>query len=153
MARQLFMRSHSDGYKSPVLAYAIGRTRRKARHYLCITVATYLRLPPRAMWRALDVLSRYIATHSCRQVPPVRLDILNSLASLSLTRQPSPVARDDSDTTRSSILHSRFHEIWSLRLGTSLEDRPHATPRLIHSVETFPFPRGLTPDDPRRRLR
>ena len=30
--------------------------------------------------------------------------------------------RDD-DTTF-GILHSRFHELWSLRMGTSLEDRP-----------------------------
>ena len=52
------------------------------------------------------------------------------------------IARDD-DTTF-GILHSRFHEIWSLRLGTSLEDRPRYTPTT--TFETFPFPRGLTPD-------
>jgi type II restriction/modification system DNA methylase subunit YeeA len=52
------------------------------------------------------------------------------------------VARDD-DTTF-GILHSRFHECWSLRLGTSLEDRPRYTPTT--TFETFPFPEGLTPD-------
>ena len=36
------------------------------------------------------------------------------------------IARDD-DTTF-GILHSRFHELWSLRMGTSLEDRPRHTP-------------------------
>ncbi len=51
------------------------------------------------------------------------------------------VARDD-DTTF-GILHSRFHETWSLRLGTSLEDRPRYTPTT--TFETFPFPEGLTP--------
>lgn len=41
------------------------------------------------------------------------------------------------------ILHSRFHEVWALRLGTSLEDRPRYTPTTC--FETFPFPEGLTP--------
>ena len=54
------------------------------------------------------------------------------------------IARDD-DTTF-GILHSRFHELWSLRMGTSLEDRPRYTPST--TFETFPFPEGLTPDIP-----
>lgn len=54
------------------------------------------------------------------------------------------VARDD-DTTF-GILHSRFHEVWSLRMGTSLEDRPRYTPST--TFETFPFPEGLTPNIP-----
>lgn len=54
------------------------------------------------------------------------------------------IARDD-DTTF-GILHSRFHETWSLRLGTSLEDRPRYTPTT--TFETFPFPKGLTPNIP-----
>jgi hypothetical protein len=53
------------------------------------------------------------------------------------------VARAD-DTTL-GLLHSRFHELWSLRLGTSLEDRPRYTPTTC--FETFPFPAGLTPAD------
>ena len=54
------------------------------------------------------------------------------------------IARDD-DTTF-GILHSRFHEAWSLRLGTSLEDRPRYTPTT--TFETFPFPENLTPNIP-----
>lgn len=54
------------------------------------------------------------------------------------------IARDD-DTTF-GILHSRFHELWALRMGTSLEDRPRYTPST--TFETFPFPAGLTPDIP-----
>jgi type II restriction/modification system DNA methylase subunit YeeA len=54
------------------------------------------------------------------------------------------LARDD-DTTF-GILHSRFHEAWSLRLGTALEDRPRYTPST--TFETFPFPEGLTPNIP-----
>jgi len=37
------------------------------------------------------------------------------------------------------IVHSRFHEVWSLKLGTYLEDRPRYTPNTC--FETFPFPR------------
>jgi len=36
------------------------------------------------------------------------------------------------------VLHSTLHERWSLRLGTSLEDRPRYTPTT--TFETFPFP-------------
>jgi type II restriction/modification system DNA methylase subunit YeeA len=49
-----------------------------------------------------------------------------------------------SDDTAFGILHSRFHELWSLRMGTSLEDRPRYTPTT--TFETFPFPEGLTPN-------
>ena len=56
------------------------------------------------------------------------------------------VARDD-DTTF-GILHSRFHELWSLRMGTFLGvgNDPRYTPST--TFETFPFPEGLTPDIP-----
>ena len=53
------------------------------------------------------------------------------------------VARADDATF--GVLHSRLHELWSLRLGTSLEDRPRYTPTTC--FETFPFPAGLTPAD------
>lgn len=56
------------------------------------------------------------------------------------------IARDD-DTTF-GILHSRFHELWSLRMGTWLGvgNDPRYTPTT--TFETFPFPEGLTPDIP-----
>jgi type II restriction/modification system DNA methylase subunit YeeA len=56
------------------------------------------------------------------------------------------IARDD-DTTF-GIVHSRFHEAWALRLGTSLEDRPRYT--CSTTFATFPFPDGLTPNIPAR---
>ena len=40
------------------------------------------------------------------------------------------------------IVQSRFHEVWSLKLGTRLEDRPRYTPNTC--FETFPFPRPTT---------
>ena len=36
------------------------------------------------------------------------------------------------------VLHSRFHQVWALRVGTQLEDRPRYTPTTC--FETFPFP-------------
>ena len=65
-------------------------------------------------------------------------------ASINPDCQVVVVARDD-DTTF-GILHSRFHELWALRMGTSLEDRPRYTPST--TFETFPFPEGLTPNIP-----
>ena len=56
------------------------------------------------------------------------------------------IARDD-DTTF-GVLHSRFHEAWSLRMGTWLGkgNDPRYTPTT--TFETFPFPDGLSPDIP-----
>lgn len=50
-----------------------------------------------------------------------------------------------SDDTTFGILQSRFHVLWSLRLGTALDDRPRYTPTT--SFDTFPFPDGLRPLD------
>ncbi|NCA91494.1 MAG: class I SAM-dependent DNA methyltransferase, partial [Gammaproteobacteria bacterium] len=52
-----------------------------------------------------------------------------------------------SDDTTFGILHSRFHELWSLRLCTWLGkgNDPRYTPTT--TFETFPFPEGLTPAD------
>jgi hypothetical protein len=55
------------------------------------------------------------------------------------------VAITRADDTTFGILHSRFHELWALRMGTSLEDRPRYTPTTC--FETFPFPPGLSPAD------
>ncbi|WP_198342746.1 class I SAM-dependent DNA methyltransferase [Burkholderia ubonensis] len=57
--------------------------------------------------------------------------------------QLAVIARADDYTF--GILQSRFHSVWSLGLGTSLEDRPRYTPTTC--FETFPFPHGLTPKD------
>ncbi|NDW03946.1 class I SAM-dependent DNA methyltransferase [Jiella pacifica] len=54
------------------------------------------------------------------------------------------ISRDDD--TAFGILHSRFHELWSLRLGGwhGVGNDPQYTPS--QGFETFPFPEGLTPD-------
>jgi type II restriction/modification system DNA methylase subunit YeeA len=67
------------------------------------------------------------------------------------------IAITKDDDTTFGILHSRFHEVWALRLCTWLGvgNDPRYTPST--TFETFPFPEGLTPhipaieyaDDPR----
>lgn len=54
------------------------------------------------------------------------------------------IARDDDITF--GILHSRFHELWALRMCTWLGvgNDPRYTPTTC--FETFPFPDGLTPN-------
>ncbi len=48
------------------------------------------------------------------------------------------------------VLHARPHELWSLRLGTSLEDRPRYTPSTTFETFPFPWPPGEEPaGDPR----
>ena len=96
--------------------------------------------PRQGMWKALDGLSRYIATPT---VAKHRLFVWLD-ARVCPDHQLIAIARDDNTTF--GILHSRFHEVWSLRLGTSLEDRPRYTPTT--AFETFPFPEGLSPDIP-----
>ena len=47
------------------------------------------------------------------------------------------------------VLHSRLHELWALRQGTQLEDRPRYTPTTCFETFPFPWPPGEEPvDDP-----
>lgn len=98
--------------------------------------------PRQGMWRALTGKNRYLAT--CR-VAKHRLFVWSEPQVVPDSRI-IVIARDD-DTTF-GILHSRFHEVWSLALGGwhGVGNDPQYTPSL--GFETFPFPEGLTPDIP-----
>ena len=98
--------------------------------------------PRPAMWQALGNLSRYIVT------PRVAKHRLFVWLDSRVCPDSATIAIARDDDTTFGILHSRFHEAWSLRLGTSLEDRPRYTPTT--TFQTFPFPEGLTPDVPAR---
>ena len=100
----------------------------------------WLHVEPRpAMRAALAPLSRFIATPT---VAKHRLFVWVSAPTLPDSATIA-IARDDDYTF--GVLHSRAHELWSLRMGTSLEDRPRYTPST--TFETFPFPWPLdTPD-------
>jgi type II restriction/modification system DNA methylase subunit YeeA len=58
------------------------------------------------------------------------------------------IARDDDYFL--GVLHSRPHEIWSLQLGTSLEDRPRYSQSLTFETFPFPWPPGKEPKDDSR---
>jgi len=96
---------------------------------------------PGLLWR-IDRLSRFILTPRVakhRLFLWIECPTLPDSATIAITR--------DDDTTF-GILHSRFHELWSLRLGTSLGvgNDPRYTPTT--TFETFPFPENLTPNLP-----
>ncbi len=102
------------------------------------------RRPAPDMRQAVASLQRYIATPA---VAKHRVFVwLNSQTIPD--HQLYAIARDDDYFF--GVLHSKLHELWSLRMGTSLEDRPRYTPTT--TFETFPFPwaPGREPaDDPR----
>jgi type II restriction/modification system DNA methylase subunit YeeA len=100
--------------------------------------------PRPAMLAALSHVKRYILT---ARVAKHRIFVWADSRVLADSATIA-IARDDDFIF--GILHSRFHESWSLRLGTSLEDRPRYTPTT--TFETFPFPEGLTPNIPAMRI-
>ena len=98
--------------------------------------------PRPGMWDALDGLSRYIAT------PRVAKHRLFVWLDVRICPDSAVIAIARDDDTTFGILHSRFHEAWSLRLGTWLGkgNDPRYTPTT--TFETFPFPEGLSPNIP-----
>lgn len=89
--------------------------------------------------RAMAEVPRYIATP---EVSKHRLFVWLRSA-VAPDKNLVVIARADDVTF--GILHSRFHEVWALRMGTSLEDRPRYTSKT--TFRTFPFPRDMTPRD------
>ena len=98
--------------------------------------------PRPAMWKALDSLSHYIATP---RVAKHRLFVWCDSRVCPDTRLVV-ITRDD-DTTF-GVLHSRFHEAWSLKLCSwhGVGNDPTYNPTTV--FQTFPFPAGLSPDIP-----
>ena len=96
---------------------------------------------PRPEMRArIAPLRRYIVTPETAQH---RLFVWLSLPVLP-DKNLIVVPRDDD--TSFGILQSRFHELWALRKGSDLQDRPRYTHTTVFA--TFPFPEGLTPNIP-----
>ena len=94
------------------------------------------------MWAAFDGLSRYIAT------PAVAKHRLFVWCDSRICPDHALIVMGRDDDTTFGILHSRFHEVWSLRLCTWLGkgNDPRYTPTT--TFMTFPFPPGLAPDVP-----
>ncbi|MHB8148658.1 MAG: class I SAM-dependent DNA methyltransferase [Desulfobulbia bacterium] len=97
--------------------------------------------PRLEMRKTIASLPRYIVTpivakhriFAWRSAPTLAMNLLDVIAR--------------SDDTTFGILHSRFHELWSLGMCTWLGvgNDPRYTPTT--TFETFPFPIGLTPAD------
>ena len=126
--------AHIDEHVKPMRLS--GRNRSRARFWY--RHAT----PGPKTWQRLNGLSRFIVTP---RVAKYRLFIWCD-PRVCPDCQLIVIARDD-DTTF-GILHSRFHEAWSLRLCTWLGqgNDPRYTPTT--TFQTFPFPQGLSPDVP-----
>lgn len=92
-----------------------------------------------AMFEAITGLERFIAT------PETSKHRLFVWLRSPVIPDKNLVVIARADDVTFGILHSRFHEIWALRMGTSLEDRPRYTSKT--TFRTFPFPRGMTPRD------
>ena len=98
--------------------------------------------PRPELYRAIAGSSRYIATSM------VAKHRLFAWLESSIVPENLVIAIAREDDTTFGIAHSRFHELWSLRMGTWLGkgNDPRYTPTT--TFETFPFPQGLTPDLP-----
>ena len=98
--------------------------------------------PRPAMWAAIALVRRYIVT------PTVAKHRLFGWLQAPTCPDHQLIVIARGDDTSFGILHSRFHEAWSLRLGTWLGvgNDPRYTPTT--TFETFPFPEGLTPNIP-----
>lgn len=107
--------------------------------------AWWLHERPRVeMRRALQGCNRFIGT---ARVATYRLFVWLDAATLP-DSQVITFARDDDYFF--GVLHARPHELWSLRMGTSLEDRPRYTPTTMFETYPFPWPPSKEPaDDPR----
>jgi len=90
---------------------------------------------------ALQHKSRYIATP---EVAKHRLFVWVEPAVL-CNQQTLVFAREDDYFY--GILQSKPHELWALRMGTSLEDRPRYTPTTTFETFPFPWPPGREPLD------
>jgi len=96
------------------------------------------------MRNALMGLHRHIATP---EVSVYRLFVWVD-ASILCNQQVLVFAQDDDYFF--GVVHSRFHELWALRMGTSLGATPCYTPTTTFETFPFPWPPGQeTVEDPR----
>src|SRR5690606_6881293 len=94
--------------------------------------------------KAIDGLKRWIATPEVSKHRVFDFQLPSMLPSGSVYA----IARDDDFMF--GVLQSKIHEVWALRMGTTLEDRPRYTSTT--TFETFPFPDGITPNLPLKKV-
>jgi hypothetical protein len=116
--------------------------RKKARDKEAVATWWKLWRPRAELRQKISVLERYILT------PRVSKHRLFVWANKLTVPDDATVAIARDDDTSFGIVHSCFHEAWSLRKGTWLGvgNDPRYTPTT--TFETFPFPEGLPPNIP-----
>ena len=116
---------------------------RRTKHAKRIREIWWIHEAPRPkMMKALQGLPRYIAT------PRVAEHRLFVWCDIQICPDSAVIAFARDDDATFGILHSRFHEVWSLRLGTWLGVGNDSRYTPTTTFQTFPFPEGLTPDIP-----
>jgi len=101
------------------------------------------RIPGANMRSRLSKLNRYVVTPVTAKYRLFTWIDASTLPDITV----SVFARDDDYFF--GVLHSRAHELWALRMGTSLEDRPRYTPTSCFETFPLPWPPGEEPvDDP-----
>ncbi|HZK66642.1 MAG TPA: type IIL restriction-modification enzyme MmeI, partial [Chloroflexota bacterium] len=105
----------------------------------------WLHVEPRpALRAATESLPRYIAT---TRVAKHRVFVWLAHPTLPDSRLFAFARPDDYFL---GVLQSRLHEAWSLKTGSTLEDRPFYTPTTCFDTFPFPWPPGAEPaGDPR----
>jgi type II restriction/modification system DNA methylase subunit YeeA len=101
------------------------------------------------LWRHRpDLFKASMNLHRMIVTPRVAVHRLFVWRSISIVPDSATVAIARDDDTTFGILHSRFHELWALRLGSFLGvgNDPRYTPTT--TFQMFPFPEGLTPNIP-----
>jgi hypothetical protein len=96
--------------------------------------------PRPEMRRALAPLSRYLAT------PAISKHRVFVWIDRGVHPDHALIVFAREDDYFFGVLHSHIHQLWALRLGTSLENRPRYTPTTV--FETFPFPFRPGEEDP-----
>jgi type II restriction/modification system DNA methylase subunit YeeA len=97
--------------------------------------------PRPAMYAALKDVNRYILT------PRVSKYRLFTWMDSIIVPDTATVVITRSDDYFLGVLHSKPHELWALRQGTALEDRPRYTPTTTFETFPFPWPPGQEPQD------
>ena len=93
------------------------------------------------MRKAISNLRRYIVT------PMVSKHRVFVWVDSNVIPENLLVAITSADDYFLGVLHSNLHELWSLRMGTSLEDRPRYTPSSTFGTFPFPWPPGTEPQE------
>jgi len=145
--------SHVDAasYEAPFefISTHVRPMRKTARSGDRTGVSWWIHQRPRPdMRRLIENLSRFVATPNL-----TKFRIFSFLKSTTLPDHQL-IAFARSDDYFFGVLHSAVHELWALRRGTQLEDRPRYTPTTCFETFTMPWPPGDEPanDDVHRRI-